>query len=192
VAVPWWRWLGASTKTIPRLLLSIVLILCLAVASAMGVEGKPRVLLTGASGYLGQFLVDALISGSDYEVGATYHSCPEGLPEGVARFEVDFASEVSIKDCLAKVCMHAHANTQAHSPRKLPLFRLRLSRFLLVFAHPPAVMPAPSQWKEQDREELPDAFLSCHHCELHGDICMHAEGQLRRRESRRPQHLKQR
>ena len=73
----------------------------------MGVEGKPRVLLTGASGYLGQFLVDALISGSDYEVGATYHSCPEGLPEGVARFEVDFASEASIKDCMAKVCMHA-------------------------------------------------------------------------------------
>ena len=78
----------------------------------MGFEGKPRVLLTGGSGYLGQFLVDALLEAqASYEVGATYHSCPDGLPEGVARFEVDFASEASIKDCLAKVCVLAHVNT---------------------------------------------------------------------------------
>jgi dTDP-4-dehydrorhamnose reductase len=61
-----------------------------------------RVLITGASGYCGQFVVDALLKQGN-EVFCTYHTAAAacaGLSDGASAIELDLADAASCERCL--------------------------------------------------------------------------------------------
>lgn len=78
-----------------------------------------RVLLTGGSGYLGQFLTDRLISDASFAVGTTYLSQPLGLHPDAEAFQVDFRDKASIKECIAKVITHLNPFLLQRLPQRI-------------------------------------------------------------------------
>ena len=69
----------------------------------MALDGPLRVLVTGASGYLGQFLLDEILNkggiagNSHVTVAGTYTSRAESIPAGVKALHLDMRDLASVE-----------------------------------------------------------------------------------------------
>ena len=66
-----------------------------------------RVLVTGASGYLGQFLLDEIlrrngtVSGRTIKAAGTYSSRPDSIPDGAEAIHMNLQDPTSVEKCLS-------------------------------------------------------------------------------------------
>jgi len=60
-------------------------------------NAKTRVLITGATGYLGQFVVDVLSQRRGLEIHGTYMSRPKGCPRAIPCSPLDFTNATSME-----------------------------------------------------------------------------------------------
>eukprot|EP00285_Hemiselmis_virescens_P010540 CAMPEP_0173385660 /NCGR_PEP_ID=MMETSP1356-20130122/8275_1 /TAXON_ID=77927 ORGANISM="Hemiselmis virescens, Strain PCC157" /NCGR_SAMPLE_ID=MMETSP1356 /ASSEMBLY_ACC=CAM_ASM_000847 /LENGTH=173 /DNA_ID=CAMNT_0014341561 /DNA_START=59 /DNA_END=577 /DNA_ORIENTATION=+ len=61
---------------------------------------QTRVLVTGGSGYLGQFLIDRLLQTGRHSVAATYLNKQDGISSQVQAFPVSLSSASQLQSCL--------------------------------------------------------------------------------------------
>jgi len=79
---------------------------------------KQRVLLTGASGYLGQHLLRRLLDAGRYEVHAAYGSLEtfaSDFPECICTQQLDLSSPEAVAECVARVQPHVLVHLAAIS-----------------------------------------------------------------------------
>ncbi|KAJ1484711.1 hypothetical protein T484DRAFT_1796227, partial [Baffinella frigidus] len=113
-----------AVPSLSRLVVPFLLLFVLAApANAMEKCDSPlKVLVTGASGYLGQFLLDAVLAENaspagrrPLDVAGTYSTRPKGIPEGIRALKMDLADAKSVEESLSSFAPDAVINLAATS-----------------------------------------------------------------------------